>query len=260
MKSSLSKIFFIISLTIACKESHAFRGPEFYEIRIYYFESKDQETLLDNYLQNALMPALHRLNIKTAGVFKPIANDTSAIKRIIVFISFKQREHFIRMEERLQKDQEYVTQGKEYINTVYSNPPYKRIEKVLLKAFPDMPVSKKPILKSSSLEKVYELRSYESATEQLHLNKVDMFNGGGEIDLFERLGFNAVFYGMVLAGSKMPNLMYMTSFENMDERNSHWKTFSASPEWKNLSSLPQYQKNVSKSEIILMRSTVYSDL
>ncbi len=49
-------------------------------------------------------------------------------------------------------------------------------------------------------------------------------------------------------------------FENMDERNSHWKTFSASPEWKNLSSMPQYQKNVSKSEIILMRSTVYSDL
>jgi len=260
MKKILSKIFFIVFFIISVKESHAFKGPEFYEIRIYYFENKDQETLLDNYLQSALIPALHRLNIQKAGVFKPIANDTSAIKRIIVFIPFKQMEHFIRMDERLWKDQEYLARGKEYINTVYSNPPYKRIEKLLLKAFSDMPVSKKPVLKSSSVEKVYELRSYESATEKLYLNKVDMFNAGGEITLFEQLGFNAVFYGMVLAGSKMPNLMYMTSFENMDERNSHWKTFSASPEWNNLSSMPQYQKNVSKSEIILMRSTVYSDL
>ena len=260
MKNIFSKLLFIAFLTVTCKESHAFKGPEFYEIRTYYFESKDQETLLDNYLQNALLPALHRLNLKKAGVFKPIANDTSAIKRIIVFIPFKQMEHFISMEERLGKDQEYLTRAKEYINTPYSNPPYKRIEKLLLKAFSNMPVSKKPILKSSSAEKVYELRSYESATEKLYLNKVDMFNAGGEITLFEQLGFNAVFYGMVLAGSKMPNLMYMTSFENMDERNSHWKTFSASPEWKNLSSMPQYQKNVSKSEIILMRSTVYSDL
>jgi hypothetical protein len=260
MKNILCKIFFIVFLTISSKESQAFKGPEFYEIRIYYFENKDQETLLDNYLQSALIPALHRLNIKKAGVFKPIANDTSAIKRIIVFIPFKQMKHFINLEEKLGKDQEYVARGKEYINTVYSSPPYKRIEKLLLKAFSNMPVSKKPVLKSSSVEKVYELRSYESATEQLYLNKVDMFNAGGEITLFEQLGFNAVFYGMVLAGSKIPNLMYMTSFENMDERNSHWKTFSASPEWKNLSSMPQYQKNVSKSEIILMRSTVYSDL
>ncbi len=128
MKRILCKIFFIVFLTIACKESQAFKAPEFYEIRIYYFENKDQETLLDNYLQRALIPALHRLNIKKAGVFKPIANDTTAIKRIIVFIPFKQMEHFISMEEKLGKDQEYLTRGKEYINTVYSNPPYKRIE------------------------------------------------------------------------------------------------------------------------------------
>jgi hypothetical protein len=117
------------------------------------------------------------------------------------------------VEERLGKDQEYVTRGKEYINTVYSNPSYKRIEKLLLKAFSDMPISKKPVLKSSSVEKMYELRSYESATEKLYLNKVDMFNAGGEITLFEQLGFNAVFYGMVLAGRKMPNLMYITSLK-----------------------------------------------
>jgi len=89
---------------------------------------------------------------------------------------------------------------------------------------------------------------------------VNMFNAGGEVALFEKLGFNAVFYGMVIVGSRMPNLMYITSFENMDDRNAHWKTFSEHPEWKILSAKPEYQNNVSKIDIILMRSTLYSKL
>ena len=54
-----------------------------------------------------------------------------------------------------------------------------------------------------------------------------MFNEGGEIDLFNKLNFNAVFYGEVLSGSSMPNLMYMTSFENKADRDAHWKSFGA---------------------------------
>jgi len=57
----------------------------------------------------------------------------------------------------------------------------------------------------------------------------------------------------------MPNLMYMTSFDNMDERNAHWKSFGADPEWKVLSAMPEYQHNVSRNETILMRGTAYSD-
>jgi hypothetical protein len=86
-----------------------------------------------------------------------------------------------------------------------------------------------------------------------------MFNEGGEVALFKRLNFNAVFYGDVIAGSRMPNLMYMTSFENMTERDAHWKTFSDDPEWKALSSRTEYQNNVSKIDINLLRATDYSD-
>jgi hypothetical protein len=42
--------------------------------------------------------------------------------------------------------------------------------------------------------RVYELRSYESEKEVIHANKVNIFNAGGE-SLFNRLEFNAVFYG-----------------------------------------------------------------
>lgn len=260
MKNCRRKFFLFVLFVIAFNESYAYRGPEYYEIRTYYYANKEQETVLDAYLRNALLPALHRMKISKTGVFKPLANDTAAVKKIIVFIPFKKMKQFLSMAERLSKDEQYMGSGANYIDAVYTKPPYTRMETVLLKAFSDMPVSRKPSLKSSASDKVYELRSYESATEKIYLNKVDMFNAGGEVTLFEKLGFNAVFYGMVLAGSKMPNLMYMTSFENMDDRNAHWKTFSAHPDWKVLSAKPEYQNNVSRIDIIMMRSTDYSRL
>ena len=67
-----------------------------------------------------------------------------------------------------------------------------------------------------------------------------MFNEGGEIPLFVRLNFNAVFYADVIAGSHMPNLMYMTTFNNKQDRDDHWKVFSADAEWKALSARPEY--------------------
>ena len=86
-----------------------------------------------------------------------------------------------------------------------------------------------------------------------------MFNEGGEVTLFKRLNFNAIFYAEVIAGSNMPNLIYMTSFENMNDRNAHWDTFRNDAEWKKLSTDPFYQHNVSKAEVILMKSASYSD-
>ena len=46
---------------------------------------------------------------------------------------------------------------------------------------------KLPKLRAAKNERIYELRSYESATEKIFANKVHMFNEGGEIDLFKRL-------------------------------------------------------------------------
>jgi hypothetical protein len=116
-----------------------------------------------------------------------------------------------------------------------------------------------PALTAPLSERVYELRSYESASDNLYRNKVQMFNEGGEVALFKRLGFNAIFYGDVVAGSKMPNLVYMTSFNSMSDRNAHWDVFRNDPEWKSLSGNPIYQHNVSKADIILTRAAPYSD-
>jgi NIPSNAP len=232
---------------------------EFYQITVYHFSSAEQQNLIDQYLQQAYLPALHRQQIKSIGVFTPIANDTATNKRLYLVIPLRSLQQVVELKMAMTKDNEYQANGKSYLDATYKNPPYNRMENILLQAFHLAPLLTLPKLTAPKGERVYELRSYEGATEKIFQNKVQMFNEGGEITLFKKLNFNAVFYASVIAGSTMPNLMYMTSFENMADRDAHWKSFSAAPEWKTLSAMPEYQNNVSKNVTSFLRATDYSD-
>lgn len=231
---------------------------EYYEIRLYHFTSREQEALLDQYLEQAFLPGLHRMDIRSIGVFKPITNDTAADKKIYLLIPAVSLEKLSALPALLMQDSVYTKAAQPYLEADYNRPPFTRMENIFLRAFPLAPRMVIPGLQNAKTQRIYELRSYESATEKLYNSKVDMFNHGGEIALFKRLGFNAVFYADVVSGSRMPNLMYMTSFENKAERDAHWKTFGSDPEWKRLSALPEYQHTVSKADIILMKATSYS--
>lgn len=232
---------------------------EFYQLTVYHFTTPAQEKVLNNYLQNALLPALHRVGINKIGVFKSLANDTIVDKLMYVLMPVKSMDGITKLPARLNGDKDYQMAGAEYINAVYTNPPYSRMETILMQAFSLAPQMQMPDLKGPKKERVYELRSYESATEKIYKNKVQMFNEGDEIGLFRRLNFNAVFYAEVIAGSKMPNLMYMTSFENKADRDEHWKSFVNDPYWKKLSALPEYQHNVSHIDITFLQPMDYSD-
>ena len=233
---------------------------EFYQIKIYLLKSAKQEALVDRYLQQAYLPALHRAGIFKIGVFKPIANDTASTRRIFILLPILDLATPGKLLEKLSADQQYLKDGAEYLDAPFNEPPYLRIETILLEAFPGMPHFGVPELGGEQTGRVYELRSYEGATERIHVNKVDMFNKGDEVGLFKRLGFNAVFYAEVLAGGNMPNLMYMTSFDNMASHDQHWKSFVDDPYWKSLSAMPNYQNNVSHIDITLMHPAPYSDL
>ena len=74
---------------------------EIYTITVYHFKDAQQEVALDTYLQTAYLPALHRKNKKDIGVFKPIANDTSADKIIYVIVPFKSLDEIQALEKSL---------------------------------------------------------------------------------------------------------------------------------------------------------------
>ncbi|SDK31892.1 NIPSNAP protein [Catalinimonas alkaloidigena] len=233
---------------------------EFYELKVYHFKDATQEKSIDQFLKDSYLPALHRAGIAHVGVFKPLANDTATDKRVYVLIPFQSLDKFAALPQTLNKDKAFQNSGQAYLSAAYNQPPYQRMESILMRAFTGMPQMALPQLTSATQQRVYELRSYEGPTEKLYANKVDMFNKGDEVGLFKRLGFNAVFYAEVLAGSHMPNLMYMTTFENMEERDKHWKAFGEDPAWVKLKSMPEYQNNVSHADIFMLRPTAYSDI
>lgn len=234
-------------------------AKEYYEIKTYKLKDKSQEERVHAFLTYDFLPTAHKFGIKKIGVFTPLETDSTFGKRIVLLIPYTSLEQLSKLNDLLIAKEEYDAKAKEYINADYTNPPYERIESVLLQAFSGMPQMEVPHLDNSRSERVYELRSYEGPTEKIHKSKVQMFNEGDEVGLFKRLHFNAVFYAEVISGTRMPNLMYMTTFDNMASHDMHWKAFVEDPYWKKLKSMPEYQNNVSKINIYLLRPTEYSD-
>ena len=249
---------FALVLFTSANTFSAAPAQNYYEIKIYHFKTQTQEDKIDQYLQQAYIPAMHRAGVKNVGVFKPVVQqDTN--RMIYVFTPFSSLEKLAANANKLQTDAKYLADGKDYIDADYKEAPYTRVEAIIIQAFPGMPTPSVPNLTANKSERVYELRSYESATEKYNVNKVRMFNVGDEINLFKRLGFNAVFYGEVIAGSHMPNLMYMTTFNNKEDRDKHWDAFGKDAYWKELVAKPEYQHNVSHADIIFIRPVAYSD-
>lgn len=259
MKHLLLLILTITCLSTTSEVISQTSERDFYEIRLYHLENQEQENQMDDYLKNALLPALERSGVERTGVFKPIESDSAYGKAIYLFIPYKSIEGFLKVSGDLQSDSRYLADARDFIDASHENPPYARMETILLNAFEGMPQYGQSALKNAPSEKIYELRSYESATEKLFKNKVKMFNEG-ETDIFEKLEFNPIFYGEVIAGCRMPNLMYMTSHANLKEREQNWKNFGGDKDWERMSGLEEYQNNVSHIDIVLLHPTEYSQI
>jgi hypothetical protein len=258
-KTALIQLVFIAFFVMFLSNTGLAKSRDYYQLQVYRLTGKVQEEKMDNFLKNAYLPALHRAGIKSVGVFKPIESDTTAGKRIFVWIPFTSADHFTKTLEALDKDVEYQKVGADFLGAPFDQAPFARKESILLLAFHLTPNFVVPSFPTPKAQRIYELRSYESATENLHKKKVQMFNEGGECALFKTLDFNAVFFAQVISGSTMPNLMYLTTFADMAARTAHWDSFKNHPDWKKLSGLAEYKNTVSKSVILFLHPAEYSD-
>lgn len=260
MKKNLTRLFFFLILVpflFSCKKTD---GRMYYEIKIYSISQAGQETAIDNYLKDTFIPAMHRAGINKVGVFKPVAEDTVDFGRLVyVFIPYTSADQYFTINDLLEKDQVYQEAGKDFLDAPVKTPPFDRYESVFMKAFSFMPQYKVYDYQTPPSERIYELRSYESATEAKALKKIHMFNEGGEIAIFEKVGSNAVFYGQVLFGSLKPRLMYLTTYADMKSHDDHWNAFRNHPDWLTLKALPEYANTTSKTKAYLCHPTDYSD-
>jgi hypothetical protein len=254
----LAVLFLFISVAL-----NSFGAPPakqmYYEIKIYRLKGPEKSAVIDKYMKEAFIPAMHRAGISTIGVFKPIETDTAFGKMVYVFVPLKTMDQYLELEGKLEKDLAYQQAGKAFLDAPYNDAPFVRYESILLKAFAFMPEFRVPTFTTPRSERIYELRSYESSTDAKAIKKIQMFNEGGEMAIFEKIGANAVFYGQVLFGSLKPRLMYMTTYSDMKSQKEHWAAFGKHPDWTALKAKEEYLNTVTKANPYLLHPTDYSD-
>jgi hypothetical protein len=211
--------------------------PEYYELRQYHLRRGPQVKLTDDFLREAAVPTWKRLGIGPVGVFNTtIGSDTPTVYVLIPHLSL---ESVGTTAARLLADPEYQRAGAAFLNAPSTEPAYVRMESVLMLAFESIPRLEVPPGVAENRPRLFELRTYESHSEKANLKKVEMFNNG-EIAIFRRTGLRPVFFGRTLFGSKLPNLIYMLTFDDLAARDKNWAAFIADPEWKKLSTTPGY--------------------
>jgi hypothetical protein len=243
----------------AAAESAPEKGREFYQLRRYHLNGGPQRKLCDDFFRNALLPALGRLRIGPVGVFDvSIGPETPSIYVLMPSLS---AEALATVETHLAQDAEYVNAGAPFLNAPAKEPAFDRMESSLLQAFEKWPRLVLPKATATRGPRVFELRTYEGATDQDHKRKVEMMQSG-EADIFTKAGAEQVFYGDALIGTRLPNLTYMLAFASLADRDKSWAAFRGSDDWKTLSTQPRYTFETIVSNItnLILTPTDYSQI
>ena len=226
---------------------------QLYELRIYEARFGTSQANLDNYLKNALIPALNKQGVMNVGVMREMGHSDPA--KLYVLIPYPSLESYSTINAKVQKDEEFKKASAEYNALSPDKSPYTRMNTSLLVAFDGLPT----LIAPKQEPRIFEIRTYEGYNEDAVRRKVKMFNEG-EIDIFKKTKLNSVFFGEMIAGDLMPCLTYMLTFKNMEERDANWKVFGSSPEWKTISSLPEYANTVSRITRVFLEPASYSQL
>jgi len=117
-------------------------------------------------------------------------------------------------------------------------PAFDRVESALLLAFSGMPQLQVPDV---ARPRLFEIRRYEAPGETAGLKKIEMFDTGGELEIFRKVGFRPVFFGQTLYGVRLPQFEYMLAYDNMADRETRWTAFRNDPDWKVLSQKEEYK-------------------
>jgi hypothetical protein len=205
----------------------------YYELRSYQ--------LRNGFSKNS-GPATKIAGAGTVGLFNPVfGENTPYLLMLLTYSSLDEAEH---IDEKLRVDS-----GIDYV----------RYERTLLRAFSGMPQLQLP--PESKTGHIFELRTYESNSAATLRKKIEMFNNG-EMQIFQRLGMNPVFFGEALIGSRLPHLTYMLAYDDLAARDRVWKAFGSDPAWLKLRSTPGLSdadivSNISNS---ILRPAAFSDI
>ncbi len=227
---------------------------QYYELRRYQLRNGAQPERAKQFFEQHYLPAVKRAAAGPVGLFGSLISDEGPFWLMLIpYRAFADAEH---LDEKLMSDAAFSKAAEEWNRP--RDPGFVRYQNTLLRAFEGHPQIKTPPAGHSH---IFELRTYESNDDSTLRRKVAMFNGG-EMQIFERLGMNPVFFGEAMVGDRMPHLTYMLAYEDMAARERLWKAFGSDPAWAKLRSQPGLSdadivSNISNS---LLQPSAVSDI
>jgi len=230
-----------LTATAMAEDCEKKQGKQYIELRRYMLDSPEKQKKLIEFLGKAAIPAYGRIGIGPVGVFTFDKEAEEPCNDVYVVLTHKSADSAATANAKLMTDEEYLKAGADFLDSKVDDPPYKRIESSLMLAFDGEPKVVTPV---KGPDRIFQLRIYESYNAKKALKKIEMFNTGGELEIFHRVGLKPVFFGEVLVGERIPNLTYMLGFDNAEEGKAAWKKFFVDPQWKKISKDPQYKDTV----------------
>lgn len=240
-------------------------GREYYELRAYRLKAGTLTTALDAYLEKAVLPALEKRGVKNVGAFSELEVDKlagtakpKADEPVWLLIPHATLDSFVDVAANLNADPAVRKAGAAWLDVPKASPAFVRIDVWLYLAFQSMPQIELPEFSKKRVPtRVFEMRDYESYSEQKALVKMAMFDDG-ETQLMRDLGMSPVFFGQSLAGANLPHLRYITGGSDLASHLAAWAKFPPDPRWKKMSADPKYADSVSKNNPLFLAPRPYS--
>ena len=232
---------------------------QYFELRKYQQQSGPQTKLLQSYLSDALIPALNRIGFTPIGVFNLYLGPQSPATYVL--IPSNNLESLVTSELQLAKDDQFMKAAAPFWAAPAAAPAFVRVESQLMLAFEGWPQVTVPPVTAQHGKRVFQLRIYESPSQQDHVRKVEMFNSG-EFDIFQKAGFWNVFFSDTLIGPRLPQLTYMVAFPELADIDAKWEAFGNHPDWKKLSAETRFsfEPIVSNIDSLILRPASFSQI
>jgi NIPSNAP len=235
-------------------------APQLLELRRYRLRFGPMEARFAEYQKNVLVPALNRAGVKPVGAFSVMLGPD--IPAVYLLLPHPNAESVAALAGRVTSDAEYQRAAGPFRSLPASDPPYARREASLMVAFSGAPRVEVPSGPTAVPSRVFELRTYESHNETAGAKKIEMFEQGGEIAIFRRVGIHPVFLARNVIGPALPSLSYMAVFPDVAAREKAWGAFRDDPEWVKLRATPGYANAdiLTNIHMMLLRPTDYSQI
>jgi hypothetical protein len=231
------------------------RKSNYFLIENYYLRNSTQLPRINEFMGQGFLPAAARLHHGPSIFLEALI--AAHMPQFVVVLGLTSLDELTSLRARLREDGAYQKAFAAWENG--PEPPYEHFSQTLLKASDYCPPVESPSYQGRG--RVFELRTYHSPTWN-QLAALHARFAGPEIRIFHRCGIHPILYSETVIGPDMPNLTYLTPFENLAAREKAWAAFGADAEWLKVrkESIDAHGQISSVIRITLCKATPYSPI